>query len=83
LLGKIVRNRSPNASRLKPTGGEISAAAVSRQNGGTFSCSSVRFDRRNRISPRKLPPMPVLIWSLRDGRLRSPAISHSALPANV
>ncbi len=38
---------------------------------------------RNSGSPRKLPAMPLATWSLRDGGVFSPAISHNALPAKV
>ena len=38
---------------------------------------------RNSGSPRKLPAMPLAIWSLREGGVFSPVISHHALPAKV
>jgi len=38
---------------------------------------------RNSGSPRKLPAMPLAIWSLRAGGVCSPVISHQALPAKV
>jgi hypothetical protein len=69
--------------RLNPTGGEMSVAPSSRTHGGPSTLSSHRFAMRYSASPRKLPPMPVEIWSLRDGGVVSPAISHSALAANV
>jgi hypothetical protein len=61
-LGKTAPNRSPNASRLKPVGGERTAAPSSRQKPG-FSPppSSRRLAIRNAASPMKAPPMPVLM----------------------
>ena len=38
---------------------------------------------RNSASPRKVPPMPLATWSLRDGCVFSPAISQTTLPANA
>ena len=38
---------------------------------------------RNSASPRKVPPMPLATWSLRDGWVVSPTISQKALPANA
>jgi len=48
-----------------------------------FPCSSTRLDIRKSASPKKLPPMPVAIWSLREGGVCSQAISQKALHANV
>ena len=74
----------PNASRLNPTAGEIAAATHSRQACGMLLRSrSTICAMRYSGSPRKLPAMPLAIWSLREGGVFSPAISHIALPAKV
>jgi hypothetical protein len=69
---------------LNAVDGDNAAAPSSRARPGV---SPLHFNsqpaERNRASPRKLPPMPVVIWSLSEGSVVSPAISHSQLPANV
>ena len=82
-LGNGLSKRVPNAARLKPTGGDTAVAATSRHKLVLGSRSRIRFDMRKSASPRKLPPMPVLIWSLREGGVASPAISQKALPRKV
>jgi hypothetical protein len=69
---------------LKPTAGEIAAATHSRQGAGMLlrSRSSI-WAMRYSGSPRKLPAMPLAIWSLRAGGVFSPAISQARLPAKV
>jgi hypothetical protein len=62
----------------------MTAAETSRQNPGVpFAFSSTRLDMRNNDSPRKVPPIPLAIWSFLEGRVVSPAISHITLPAKV
>ena len=61
----------------------MAAATTSRQKGDPISRSSHRLEMRNNASPRKLPPIPVLIWSFFEGRVVSPAISQNMLPTKV
>src|SRR5690242_13077206 len=80
-LGNTASNRSPKTKRLKPVGGESTAAPSSRQNpGGPPSLSSNRLAIRKSGSPKKLPPIGVVIWSLMDGAPVSPPISQRKLP---
>ena len=70
--------------RLKPVGGEIAAAPNSRQNPGLLpSPSSNKPAIRNNTSPKKLPAMPLAIWSLVEGGVVSPYVSQRKLPALV
>jgi len=45
--------------------------------------SNNKLAMRNSGSPRKFPAMPLATWSLMEGRVVSPAYSHSKLPAKV
>src|SRR5437868_4998396 len=82
LLGNTASNRLPYASRLNPIEGQTSAAPSSvRVLGRSPALSSIRLAVRKSASPRKLPAIGVVIWSLIDGGSRSPATSQSALPA--
>ncbi len=62
----------------------MTAAPSLRQNPGSpFPPSSNRVASRKSGSPRKVPPMPVVIWSLIEGGPVSPAISQRMLPPKV
>src|SRR6266540_2947764 len=41
-----------------------------------FDFSNTRLATRNNGSPRKLPPMPLAIWSFLDGTVVSPGVSQ-------
>jgi hypothetical protein len=83
-LGKTASNRSPKASRLNPVAGESAAAPSSRQKPG-FSPppSSSRLAIRKAASPMRAPPIPVLMWSFREGGVTSPAVSQTKLPPRL
>src|ERR1700693_3862760 len=81
-LGNTASNRLPKTRRLKPVGGESAAAPSSRQNpGGPPSFSSNRLAIRKSGSPKKLPAIGVVIWSLMEGGPVSPPSSQRTLPA--
>ena len=79
--GKAGLKRSPKASRLKPVGGESAAAPNSRQKPG-FSPfpSNTSPAILKSTSPSMLPAWPVVIASLMEGGVVSPAISQRKLP---
>src|SRR5471030_3249418 len=81
LLGNTVLNRSPKARRLTAVGGETIAAPNSCQKSGLSPPpSSTSSAIRKSASPRRLPALPVVIWSLIEGGSVSPAIFHRKLP---
>src|SRR3972149_11096934 len=83
-LGNTDAKRSSKTRRLKPVEGCCAAATSSRQNPG-FSPppSSSRLAIRKSGSPKKDPAIPLAIWSLKEGSVVSPPVSHRKLPTKV
>src|ERR1043165_8006262 len=84
LLGNTASNRLPKMRRLSPVGGERAAAPSSRQNPGRRqSFSTKRLAIRKSGSPKKLPAIGVVIWSLMEGAPVSPPSSQRKLPTEA
>ena len=79
-LGNTGLNRSPKAKRLIRPGGEMDPCLDDsrRENPGflAIALSLARLAIRKSASPKKVPPIPLAIWSLMEAGVFSPPISQ-------